>query len=176
MEQRQRVDRGVKLRPVREDDLEVFYRQQRDPVATAMAAFPERERDAFLAHWHDIMARDDVLLRTVAADGQVAGNMVSFEQSGRREVGYWLGRPFWGRGIATAALHAFLTEETRRPLEAHVATHNVASRRVLEKCGFRVCGEVLAGEAAQGGPAGAAGAETVDELVLRLDPSGSEME
>ena len=176
MEQRQRVDRGVKLRPVREDDLEVFYRQQRDPVASAMAAFPERERDAFLTHWHDIMAGDDVLLRTVEADGQVAGNMVSFEQSGRREVGYWLGRPFWGRGIATAALRAFLTEEARRPLEAHVAAHNVASRRVLEKCGFRACGEVLAGDVAQDGPSGTAGVEMVDELVLRLDPSGSEME
>jgi RimJ/RimL family protein N-acetyltransferase len=176
MEQRQRVDCGVKLRPVREDDLEVFYRQQRDPVAAAMAAFPARERAAFFAHWHGIMARDDVLLCTVEADGHVAGNVVGFEQSGRREVGYWLGRRFWGRGIATAALHAFLTEETRRPLEAHVAAHNVASRRVLEKCGFRVRGEVLAGDVAQDGPSRAAGAEMVDELVLRLDPSGSETE
>ena len=121
------------------------------------------------------MARDDVLLRAVEADGQVAGNMVSFAQSGRREVGYWLGRRFWGRGIATAALHAFLTEETRRPLEAHVATHNVASRRVWRSAAFG-CAARSSPASGHDGPSGAALAEMVDELVLRLDPSGSETE
>jgi RimJ/RimL family protein N-acetyltransferase len=48
----------------------------------------------------------------------------------------WIGRDHWGNGYATAALRAFLDVEHRRPLHAHVADHNVGSRRVLEKCGF----------------------------------------
>jgi RimJ/RimL family protein N-acetyltransferase len=57
---------------------------------------------------------------------------------GEREVGYWLGREYWGKGIATAALAAYLKVEQQRPLHAYVAAHNIGSRRVLEKCGFTV--------------------------------------
>ena len=67
--------------------------------------------------------------------------MLSFERSGRREVGYWLGREHWGRGVATAALRAFLGEERTRPLHAGVLPANAGSLRVLEKCGFDVVGE-----------------------------------
>ena len=74
-------------------------------------------------------------------DGEVTGNVLSFERDGRREVGYWLGRDHWGRGVATAALVAFLGEEETRPLHAGVLAANGGSLRVLEKCGFAVCGE-----------------------------------
>jgi RimJ/RimL family protein N-acetyltransferase len=79
--------------------------------------------------------------KAVIADGQVAGNVVSWEHSGRVEIGYWIGREFWDRGIATRALGAFLDEVTTRPLYAHAAAHNVASIRVLEKCGFTISDE-----------------------------------
>jgi RimJ/RimL family protein N-acetyltransferase len=46
--------------------------------------------------------------------------------------------PFWGRGVATEALSAFLGLEPVRPLYAGVAKHNVASIRVLQKCGFKL--------------------------------------
>jgi RimJ/RimL family protein N-acetyltransferase len=71
----------------------------------------------------------------------VAGNIVCFEDQGERLVGYWIGRGFWGLGIATAALAAFLRQIPARPLVARVVRHNVASRRVLEKCGFMLAGE-----------------------------------
>ena len=58
-------------------------------------------------------------------------------QEGRRFVGYWLARPFWGRGIGTAALRLFLTEEQVRPLYADTDVGNTASARLLERCGFR---------------------------------------
>jgi RimJ/RimL family protein N-acetyltransferase len=77
-----------------------------------------------------------------------------------REVTYWIGRSYWGNGIATGALAVFLTVEQTRPLHAHVAYHNVASRRVLEKCGFRVI-------APERGFAEARSGE-IEELVLRL--------
>lgn len=129
------------LREPVEADLPIFYEQQLDPVAAEMAAFPPRAREPFMAHWKKIMADRSVRLRTILSEGSVAGNVVSFEQSGEREVGYWLGREYWGRGIATAALRQFLEQETTRPLYAHVARHNIGSRRVLEKCGFRLLRE-----------------------------------
>jgi RimJ/RimL family protein N-acetyltransferase len=62
-------------------------------------------------------------------------------KSHRAEIGYWLAKPFWGRGIMTAVVqrvcrHAF--EEFRlAKITAHVFPHNSASARVLGKCGFR---------------------------------------
>jgi RimJ/RimL family protein N-acetyltransferase len=131
----------VELRPVQAADLPVLFEHQADPAATEMAAFPTREREAFMAHWERILADETVIARAVVADGRLAGNVVSFEHDGEREVGYWIGREFWGGGIATAALAAFLEVETARPLHAGVARHNAGSLRVLEKCGFAVSGQ-----------------------------------
>jgi RimJ/RimL family protein N-acetyltransferase len=123
------------LRDVREDDLDVFFEQQREPEAVAMAVFPAREREAFDAHWRRVLADDGNIVRTIEVDGEVVGNIGSWEQDGRRLVGYWIGREFWGRGIATSALSE-LAEELGRPLHAWVASSNLGSIRVLEKCGF----------------------------------------
>lgn len=131
----------VTIRPVREDDLPILFEHQRDPEANTMAAFPARDREAFMQHWHRILSDETCLARAIELDGRVAGNVGSFEFEGRREVGYWIDRAFWGRGVATRALAAFLLEETGRPLFAGVAPHNAGSMRVLEKCGFERTGE-----------------------------------
>ena len=128
----------VRLRAVRESDLGTLFEHQRDPVANAMAAFPARERDAFMTHWHKILLDEASVIRTVLWDGEVAGNVMSFLRGDTREVGYWIGREYWGRGIATRALSQFLRLVTERPLYAGVAAGNAASIRVLEKCGFDV--------------------------------------
>jgi RimJ/RimL family protein N-acetyltransferase len=156
----------VRLRPVEDADLPIFYEHQRDAEAARMAAFGSRDAPTFMAHWARIRADDTILLRTILVDGQVAGNIVSWVQMGEQEVGYWLGREYWGRGVATRALAAFLEEITTRPLFARVAKHNVASRRVLEKCGFTVIAEeeIFADE--QGNP--------IPEFVLVLrGPEGN---
>jgi RimJ/RimL family protein N-acetyltransferase len=124
------------LRNVAETDLDAFYEQQADPEAAAMALFPSRDREAFDAHWRRTLADDSAIKRTIVDDGAVAGNVLSWEQDGRRLVGYWVGREFWGRGLATAALAELVAEIPERPLHAWVATTNVGSIRVLEKCGF----------------------------------------
>ena len=131
----------VQLRNVIESDLPILFEQQLDPDATAMAAFPSRDRDAFMAHWTKIMADESNILKTIVCDGQVAGNIVGWEDSGKWEVGYWIGKEYWGKGIATRALALFLDLVKTRPLYAHVVRHNIGSRRVLEKCGFKVIGE-----------------------------------
>lgn len=132
------VSQAVVLRAVLESDLPIFFEQQLDPQAAAMAGFPSRNRDDFMAHWTKIMVDDANLLRTILFNGQVAGNIVNFWQSGHREVGYWIGSEFWGQGIASRALAEFLKLERIRPLYAFVAKHNLASRRVLEKNGFAI--------------------------------------
>jgi RimJ/RimL family protein N-acetyltransferase len=131
----------ILLRDVTESDLPTLFEQQLDTEATQMAAFPSRDRDAFMAHWAKIMADDSNILKTILFDGQVAGNIVGWESSGEWEVGYWIGKEYWGKGIATQALLLFLGFVKTRPLYAHVARHNIGSRRVLEKCGFKVIGE-----------------------------------
>ena len=124
------------LREVREEDLDVLFNQQREPEAVAMAVFPAREREAFDAHWRRVLANEHNVVRVIEVDGEVAGNIGSWEQDGQRFVGYWLGRRFWGRGLATAALGELVQQLEVRPLHAWVATSNVGSIRVLEKCGF----------------------------------------
>ena len=137
---------NVRLREVEPGDLPLFFAHQQDAVAAAMAAFTSRERAAFDAHWAKILADETGLIRTIvlassgsadSAPGEhVVGNIVSWNSDGKRELGYWIDRAFWGRGVATAALLAFLSLEQTRPLFAGVAKHNAASFRVLEKCGF----------------------------------------
>lgn len=124
------------LRDVRANDLDAFFEHQREPEATAMAIFPARDREAFDAHWRRILADDTLIKKTIVHGDQVAGNVLSWQQDGQQLVGYWVGRAFWGRGLATRALQELVTELTTRPLHAWVATSNVGSIRVLEKCGF----------------------------------------
>jgi RimJ/RimL family protein N-acetyltransferase len=125
------------IRDVTEADLPIFFEQQRDPEATEMAKFPARDRETFMAHWREnILANDEGTAKTILCDGEVAGNILVFNRGGKRLVGYWIGREFWGKGLATTALAELLAEETTRPLHAWVATSNVGSVRVLEKCGF----------------------------------------
>ena len=132
---------SVELRDAIETDLPIFYEQQLDPEAIRMAAFPTRGKDAFMAHWSKIIIDHSVLTKTILFQGDVAGNIVCFEQLGEQEVGYWLGKEYWGKGIASTALAQFLEFIETRPLYAHVAKHNIASKRVLEKCGFNVAAE-----------------------------------
>lgn len=132
----------VTLRAVRDDDLPIFFEHQSDPEANRMANFPARDRDAFMTHWAKIPGDASNWVRTVDVDGAVAGNVVSWVHGEERDVGYWIGRQHWGKGIATAALTSFLTLLEERPLFAHVVEHNVGSIRVLEKCGFVRSGTV----------------------------------
>jgi RimJ/RimL family protein N-acetyltransferase len=131
------------LRDVLEGDLPTFFEHQRDPEAISMAAAPTREWDAFLSHWrHNVLGNRANEARTILVDDQVAGYVASWEGDGRRLVAYWVGREYWGRGIARSALDEFLrSHERHRPIHAYVVLSNARSIRVLEKCGFQRVGE-----------------------------------
>lgn len=75
---------------------------------------------------------------TVLVDERIAGYVLCWEQEGRHLIGYWIGKDFWGKGIATGALKLFIGQLKWRPLFAYVAKHNIGSVRVLEKCGFNL--------------------------------------
>ena len=152
------------LRDVVEEDLPIFFEYQLDPEANQMAAFTAKDpndQEAFTAHWGRILTAPTVIIRTIAVEGQVVGSVLSYEEEGRPEVSYWIGRAYWGRGIATRALTSFLAEvNTERPINARVAKDNVGSIRVLEKCGFGVTGETTGFANARG--------EEIEELVMEL--------
>jgi RimJ/RimL family protein N-acetyltransferase len=129
----------VRLRDVIETDLPILFEHQREPEANRMAAFPARSLDAFMAHWAKILGDQSVTARTILFGGRVAGNIGSWQQDNQQRVGYWIGREYWSKGVASRALAEFLGVVKVRPLFAHVAKHNIPSIRVLEKCGFMVC-------------------------------------
>ena len=155
----------VLLRDVTESDLPIFFEQQQDPAANRMAAFTAKDpadRAAFTAKWAKILGDESITKRTILFGGQVAGSVSTFVApwSGKLEVSYWIGREFWGKGIATQALAAFLSAVKTRPLYARAAKDNIASIRVLQKCGFAISG-------CERGFANARG-EEVEEVVLEL--------
>ena len=152
------------LREVRDEDLAILFEQWADPVAAQMAAFtaPDHmDRKAFERRWSRLRADETVINRAIVVEGEVAGTIGSWGDPDEREITYWIGRSYWGKGIATCALRTFLTVDTSRPLHARVAYDNVGSRRVLEKCGFRVI-------ASERGFAEARSRE-IEEIVLRLE-------
>lgn len=152
------------LWPVQDSDLNIFFEQQNDPKAVQMAAFTAKDpadRAAFDNHWDKIRADPHVLPRAIVCDNEIAGNIVSHRWSGELEISYWLGRAYWGRGIATRALNAFLREQSERPIFARVASDNLASLRVLEKCGFTLVDRDESFANARGA--------IIAETILRLD-------
>jgi len=156
---------AVTIRDVRSSDLPIFFEQQLDPDAVRMAVFFSRNREAFDAHWKKILTNPDCVVQTIEHNGEVAGNLGTWADGDHRLLGYWLGKSFWGKGIATRALMRFL-EFDPRPLQAHVAKSNVASIRVLEKCGFRMIGE-------DAPPPFEPGGEPVEEWIFERKPLGN---
>ena len=155
------------LRDVADSDLPVFFEQQLDADANYMAAFTAKDpadRDAFMTHWAKIRGDPSNNIQTILFNGRVAGSVSSYVDALGPEVTYWLGKEFWGQGIATRALAAFLGQMTERPVYARAAKDNAGSLRVLEKCGFTITGEGK-------GFANARGME-IEEYMLTLRADG----
>ncbi|MFG2363815.1 GNAT family N-acetyltransferase [Streptomyces mirabilis] len=133
----------VSLRELQGSDLPFFWEQLTDPVLQQMAAVTRKyhyDRGHFDQHWAKVRSDASVLVRTVLADGVVAGHAAVFGPPSEREVTYVVGRAHWGQGIATAALAELIKLEPARPLYADAAADNSGSIRVLEKCGLVVTG------------------------------------
>jgi [ribosomal protein S5]-alanine N-acetyltransferase len=109
--------------------------------------YTEAQADQWLAHVQKLTMKHgqpvqwairnetDYLIGGIGFDGLDLG------KSHRAEIGYWLAKPYWGRGIMTAvvkkACEFAFNEWELLKITAHVFAFNLASARVLEKCGFR---------------------------------------
>ena len=138
-----------------------MFEYQLDPDANRMAVANPHDRATFNAHWQRVLGDPAVTTRAITADGELVGNIGCFKLDGLDSVGYWIKKEWWGRGIATRALSLLLEEIQTRPLYARASSSNVASVRVLEKCGFELLGYEWA-EATERFPA-------CEEAKFRLD-------
>ncbi|MGV9457234.1 GNAT family N-acetyltransferase [Streptomyces sp. NPDC003635] len=157
---------NVMLREVRDADLPVYFAQMNDPESIRMAAFTAEDpsdRARFEAHWARNRQNPTAIMRTVVdggSAGAIVGHIAVFGPPEEREVTYWIGREYWGRGVATAALREMLDVVPERPLHARAVADNAGSLQVLKKCGFVVTGSERDFANGRG--------EEVDELLLTL--------
>lgn len=129
------------LRPLVDADLAPLFAQQVSPEANAMAGTKPRTWEAYQDAMRKALADPRVVARVIVAAGPLGevrlGGVSCFQAEGQDAVGYWVARAYWGRGVASRAVELLVAEVPRRPLHAVVAAHNVASRRVMAKSGFR---------------------------------------
>jgi RimJ/RimL family protein N-acetyltransferase len=155
---------AITLRALADSDLDALFGWESDPRAVEMAAFTRAnpsDRGAFDAHYERVRSNASNTLLAIDDDGEFVGTVGSYTMEERREVTYWIAPARWGQGIASAALRAFLAIESTRPLYGRVASHNVASAKVLARAGFVEVGSDT-------GFAPGVGAEVV-ERIFRLD-------
>ena len=134
------------LRPWREDDAESLYTYARDPAVGLPAGWlphesVENSREIIRA----VLSAPETYAVCLKSDGRPIGcvglhrNDIA-EDDDEYELGYWLGRPFWGQGLIPEASrellrHAFEDLHMNRVWCGHYEG-NTKSRRVMEKLGF----------------------------------------
>jgi RimJ/RimL family protein N-acetyltransferase len=154
----------VQLREVRSEDLDRFFEHQQDPEANQMAAFAPRnpqDRGVFDYHWSRLLNDADTQVWTIEEDGAVAGALIVSGIGSVPELSFWTAREYWGQGITTSAVDAFLASFTDRPIRAHVPVDNVGPQKILTRRGFAVVGEDKTFSNAR--------SEVVTELIMQLD-------
>ena len=152
---RHRLDMELKtrrliLRPWCETDAERLWRLCRVPEIGEGAGFPPHESpEMSLSIIRTVLSQPESYAIVNRGSGEVigsAGLILSLEgsdckQPGDAEVGYWIGKDLWGWGFATEALCALIAHAGNtlglRGLWGVTFPSNLASRRVLEKAGFR---------------------------------------
>lgn len=106
--------------------------------SAASPAEREARKATFLDRWNDMLADETVLARTIVWKGDVAGYVVRAIQRDKPTISSWLGRAYWGKGIATDSVRDFLDLVKERPVYARVAYDNLAALQVLRKLGFTI--------------------------------------
>jgi RimJ/RimL family protein N-acetyltransferase len=127
------------LREVHESDIAIFFEQQLDPVSNWQVAFTHEDptdEEAHNIHFEKVLSDKSIEMRTIVVDDEVAGYLTRYMIDGEPQIGFVLGRQFWGKGVATQSLLEFLEIVSERPLYGRTAFDNVASMKVLQKLGF----------------------------------------
>lgn len=142
-----------RIRSYRSEDLErlLRYAGSREVSISLRNRFPHPYTREDGEEWLRLVAeqRPELNFAIASEDGLIGGIGLELRddvETGSAEVGYWLGTPFWGRGLATAALRTFIPwaflELDLVRLCAWIFESNPASGRVLEKCGFTLEGRL----------------------------------
>ncbi len=142
--------RRLILRPWREEDAEDLYRYASDPeVGPAAGWAPHSSVEDSLQVLRTILIKPDTWAITCRGSDEPIGSIGIFPTTwpgakDRPEIGYWVARPFWGRGYAPEAVQALTELCFARGEEEIFCAHadwNRKSRRVIEKCGFHYLGD-----------------------------------
>lgn len=129
----------LSIRKTQPSDLDSLFLFQLDEEAIQQAAFTReenRDKASYMGSHLQYLSLATVNSQTILLNGTIVGSIAKFEAFGMDEITFWIDKKYWGLGIATRALRAFLDIEASRPLHARVAFDNVRSQRVLEKSGF----------------------------------------
>ena len=115
-------------------------------LATAPWPYRVRDAEAFLASPRDPVLPSFLIFERTDGPPRLVGSCgLGRRPSGAVEMGYWIARPFWGRGVATEACRALVDIARTLGLPSLEGSHfidNPASARVLEKLGFEPLGIV----------------------------------
>lgn len=130
----------ISLRPWRDDEAPRLAQLVNDKLVldnlAATMPFPYTEQHAaqFIAGTREPGARQ----YAVTVNGEPVGNIGAVERESEFELGYWIGRHYWNRGIATRAIALILghIRPTSKRIKAHVFAFNPASAKALYNNGF----------------------------------------
>lgn len=137
------------LRPWEESDAESLYEYAKDPAVGPIAGWPvhtsvENSREII----RDVLSAEETYAVCLKEDGKAVGSIGLMIGSASNlglpdtegEIGYWIGVPFWGRGLIPEAVKELLRhgfEELKlEKIWCGYFEGNIKSRRVQEKCGF----------------------------------------
>ena len=143
------------LRPWSMDDVDCLYKYASDGRVSELALWPRHtsvEMSREVIEKIFIPNRDSfaMVLKTTGEPIGCIGLVPEGEEHhlvdfAEREVGYWIGYPYWGKGLTTEALKAVIgycrNHLMLGSVLATVDVKNVASQRVIEKCGFSHIGD-----------------------------------
>ena len=145
----------ILLRPWREEDAEVLYRHASDPEVGPQAGWsPHKSVDESRYIIRILFANDHTWAIVLKESNEPIGCIGYYTPDESNidigpndaEVGYWVARPYWNKGIATEALQLLIDycfrQQGFRTLWADYFPDNQASGRVMQKCGFKDTGQL----------------------------------
>ncbi len=128
-------------------------------VSRMLARVPHPYRLDDARRWYEAIRRpgaEDWRIFVIGFEGRAVGSIGFRNRAGEQTIGYWLGRPYWGRGLmsetARAAIEWFFSANDDAALYSGVFEDNPASLRIQEKLGFEVIGNGLEDCVATGEP------------------------
>lgn len=137
------------LRPWQDDDAADLYEYAKDPLVGPSAGWPVHTSvENSLEIIHGVLSQPETYAVVLKENGRAVGSVgIMFKGTGsapmedqEAEIGYWIGVPYWGRGLIPEAVEALLArcfeELGCTAVWCGYYDGNVKSKRVQEKCGF----------------------------------------